>query len=280
MTSHNNTHKKQQENAAHFAQTDVEQSNAAPIDNEQETTHFGFQTVAKAEKQKLVANVFHSVAGKYDLMNDLLSFGIHRVWKRFTIDCSGVRKGQKVLDLAGGTGDFSAKFSRIVGETGQVILADINSSMLNVGREKLRNLGVIGKINYVQANAETLPFADNTFDCVIISFGLRNVTDKDKALRSMFRVLKPGGRLLVLEFSKPILDPLSKIYNFYSFNILPKIGEVVVNDGDSYRYLAESIRMHPKQEDLKTMMEQAGFEQVSYYNLSAGIVALHRGYKF
>ncbi|MFZ7197915.1 bifunctional demethylmenaquinone methyltransferase/2-methoxy-6-polyprenyl-1,4-benzoquinol methylase UbiE [Avibacterium avium] len=280
MTSHNNTHKKQQENASHFAQTDVEQSNAAPIDNEQETTHFGFQTVAKAEKQKLVANVFHSVAGKYDLMNDLLSFGIHRVWKRFTIDCSGVRKGQKVLDLAGGTGDFSAKFSRIVGETGQVILADINSSMLNVGREKLRNLGVIGNINYVQANAETLPFADNTFDCVIISFGLRNVTDKDKALRSMFRVLKPGGRLLVLEFSKPILDPLSKIYNFYSFNILPKIGEVVVNDGDSYRYLAESIRMHPKQEDLKTMMEQAGFEQVSYYNLSAGIVALHRGYKF
>ncbi|MFZ7234265.1 bifunctional demethylmenaquinone methyltransferase/2-methoxy-6-polyprenyl-1,4-benzoquinol methylase UbiE [Avibacterium avium] len=277
MTSHNNTLKKQQENAPHFAQTDVEQP---PIDNEQETTHFGFQTVAKAEKQKLVANVFHSVAGKYDLMNDLLSFGIHRVWKRFTIDCSGVRKGQKVLDLAGGTGDFSAKFSRLVGETGQVILADINSSMLNVGRDKLRNLGVVGNIDYVQANAETLPFADNTFDCVIISFGLRNVTDKDKALRSMFRVLKPGGRLLVLEFSKPILDPLSKIYNFYSFNILPKIGEVVVNDGDSYRYLAESIRMHPKQEDLKTMMEQAGFEQVSYYNLSAGIVALHRGYKF
>ncbi|MCW9732504.1 bifunctional demethylmenaquinone methyltransferase/2-methoxy-6-polyprenyl-1,4-benzoquinol methylase UbiE [Avibacterium sp. 20-15] len=277
MTSQNNTHKKLPENAPHFAQADTQQ---IQTDNEQETTHFGFQTVAKAEKQKLVANVFHSVAGKYDLMNDLLSFGIHRVWKRFTIDCSGVRKGQKVLDLAGGTGDFSAKFSRLVGESGQVILADINSSMLNVGREKLRNLGVVGNINYVQANAETLPFADNTFDCVIISFGLRNVTDKDKALRSMFRVLKPSGRLLVLEFSKPILDPLSKIYNFYSFNILPKIGEVVVNDGDSYRYLAESIRMHPKQEDLKTMMEQAGFEQVNYYNLSAGIVALHRGYKF
>ncbi|URL02414.1 bifunctional demethylmenaquinone methyltransferase/2-methoxy-6-polyprenyl-1,4-benzoquinol methylase UbiE [Avibacterium sp. 20-126] len=277
MTSQNNTHKKLPENAPHFAQADTQQ---IQTDNEQETTHFGFQTVAKAEKQKLVANVFHSVADKYDLMNDLLSFGIHRVWKRFTIDCSGVRKGQKVLDLAGGTGDFSAKFSRLVGESGQVILADINSSMLNVGREKLRNLGVVGNINYVQANAETLPFADNTFDCVIISFGLRNVTDKDKALRSMFRVLKPGGRLLVLEFSKPILDPLSKIYNFYSFNILPKIGEVVVNDGDSYRYLAESIRMHPKQEDLKTMMEQAGFEQVNYYNLSAGIVALHRGYKF
>lgn len=261
------TDKKQQENTPHF-------------DDEQEITHFGFQTVAKAEKQKMVANVFHSVAGKYDLMNDLLSFGIHRIWKRFTIDCSGVRKGHKVLDLAGGTGDFSAKFSRIVGKSGQVILADINSSMLNVGREKLRNLGVVSNIDYVQANAEALPFADNSFDCVIISFGLRNVTDKEKALRSMFRVLKPGGRLLVLEFSKPIIDPISKIYNFYSFNILPKIGEVVVNDSESYRYLAESIRMHPKQEDLKVMMEEAGFEQVSYYNLSAGIVALHRGYKF
>lgn len=246
----------------------------------EEVTHFGFKTVAKSEKQQLVANVFHSVADKYDLMNDLLSFGIHRLWKRFTIDCSGVRKGQKVLDLAGGTGDFTAKFSRLVGETGQVILADINDSMLQVGREKLRNLGVVGNVEYVQANAEMLPFADNTFDCIVISFGLRNVTDKDKALRSMYRVLKPGGRLLVLEFSKPILAPLSKIYNFYSFNILPKVGEVVVNDADSYRYLAESIRVHPEQSVLEQMMIDAGFEQTQYFNLTAGIVALHRGYKF
>ena len=261
-------------------ETEQAQSQILSKPSEKETTHFGFKTVAKEEKQQLVANVFHSVAGKYDLMNDLLSFGIHRVWKRFTIDCSGVRRGHKVLDLAGGTGDFTAKFSRIVGETGEVVLADINSSMLEVGREKLRNLGVVGNVNYVQANAEALPFADNTFDCIVISFGLRNVTDKDKALRSMFRVLKPGGRLLVLEFSKPIIDPISQVYNFYSFNILPKVGEVVVNDGESYRYLAESIRMHPKQDELKAMMENAGFESVNYYNLSAGIVALHRGYKF
>ncbi|CAM4110565.1 bifunctional demethylmenaquinone methyltransferase/2-methoxy-6-polyprenyl-1,4-benzoquinol methylase UbiE [Serratia silvae] len=249
-------------------------------DQAQETTDFGFRTVARDEKQAMVANVFHSVAAKYDVMNDLMSFGIHRIWKRFTIDCSGVRRGQRVLDLAGGTGDLAAKFSRMVGEQGQVVLADINDSMLKMGREKLRDHGIVGNISYVQANAEALPFPDNYFDCITISFGLRNVTDKDKALRSMFRVLKPGGRLLVLEFSKPLLEPLSKAYDAYSFHVLPKIGELVVKDPDSYRYLAESIRMHPDQETLKGMMALAGFENVNYFNLTGGIVALHRGFKF
>ncbi|MCG3865959.1 MULTISPECIES: bifunctional demethylmenaquinone methyltransferase/2-methoxy-6-polyprenyl-1,4-benzoquinol methylase UbiE [unclassified Photobacterium] len=249
-------------------------------DTTQDTTHFGFRTVAKDEKATMVAEVFHSVAAKYDIMNDLMSMGIHRVWKRFTIDCSGVRKGQRVLDLGGGTGDLTAKFSRIVGETGQVILADINNSMLKVGRSKLRDNGIVGNVGYVQANAEELPFPDNYFDCITISFCLRNVTDKDKALRSMYRVLKPGGRLLVLEFSKPSLEPLSKVYDAYSFHLLPKMGEIIANDAESYRYLAESIRMHPDQETLKDMMDEAGFDQTSYYNLTGGIVALHRGYKF
>ncbi|HIE0207736.1 TPA: bifunctional demethylmenaquinone methyltransferase/2-methoxy-6-polyprenyl-1,4-benzoquinol methylase UbiE [Proteus mirabilis] len=245
-----------------------------------ETTDFGFQTVDKDEKQTMVAKVFHSVASKYDLMNDLMSFGIHRVWKRYTIEASGVRRNQRVLDLAGGTGDLTAKFSRLVGENGEVVLADINDSMLKMGREKLRDHGIVGNVSYVQANAEELPFPDDYFDCSTISFGLRNVTDKAKALRSMFRVLKPGGRLLVLEFSKPVLDPLSKIYDAYSFHILPRIGQVIVNDADSYRYLTESIRMHPDQETLKGMMEEAGFDQVSYTNMTGGIVALHKGFKF
>lgn len=249
-------------------------------DDIQETTHFGFRTVAKTQKADMVARVFHSVATKYDVMNDLMSFGIHRLWKRFTIDCSGVRRGQQVLDLAGGTGDFTAKYSRLVGETGKVVLADINDVMLEVGREKLRNSGVVGNVEYVQANAETLPFADNTFDCVTISFGLRNVTEKMLALRSMLRVLKPGGRLLVLEFSRPLVAALNRAYDAYSFHILPRIGKMVANDADSYRYLAESIRMHPDQETLKTMMTEAGFENVEYFNLTGGIVALHRGYKF
>lgn len=247
--------------------------------NEQQT-HFGYQTVDKNDKESMVAGVFHSVAQQYDIMNDLMSFGIHRLWKRFTIDASGVRPGNKVLDLAGGTGDLTAKFSQLVGKEGQVILADINSSMLNVGRDKLRDRGLVQNIEYVQANAEYLPFDDNTFDIVTIAFGLRNVTNKDNALKSIFRVLKPGGRLLVLEFSKPEHELLNKAYDFYSFNILPKMGEFVAKDGDSYQYLAESIRMHPDQETLKSMMENAGFEQTTYNNLTGGIVALHKGYKF
>ncbi|AFR01585.1 bifunctional demethylmenaquinone methyltransferase/2-methoxy-6-polyprenyl-1,4-benzoquinol methylase UbiE [Pectobacterium brasiliense] len=247
---------------------------------QEKTADFGFRTVARDEKEVMVAEVFHSVAAKYDLMNDLMSFGIHRVWKRFTIECSGVRRNQRVLDLAGGTGDLTAKFSRMVGEGGEVILADINASMLKVGREKLRNKGIIDNINYVQANAEALPFPDDFFDCITISFGLRNVTDKNKALRSMYRVLKPGGRLLVLEFSKPIIKQLSTVYDAYSFHILPRIGEAVASDAGSYRYLAESIRMHPDQETLKGMMSDAGFDSVNYFNLTGGIVALHRGFKF
>jgi len=249
-------------------------------DESKDTTHFGYRTVAKDEQADMVADVFHSVAAKYDLMNDLMSFGIHRIWKRFTIDSSGVRRGQRVLDLAGGTGDLTAKFSRLVGETGEVVLADINSSMLKVGRDKLRNKGIIGNVNYVQANAEALPFPDNYFDCITIAFGLRNVTEKEKALASMFRVLKPGGRLLVLEFSKPQFEPLSKAYDAYSFHILPRIGEMVAKDAGSFRYLAESIRMHPDQETLKQMMNDVGFENTTYHNLTGGIVALHRGFKF
>jgi demethylmenaquinone methyltransferase/2-methoxy-6-polyprenyl-1,4-benzoquinol methylase len=247
---------------------------------QENTTHFGFKTVEEDKKVELVAEVFHSVAAKYDVMNDVLSMGIHRVWKRFTIDCSGIRKGQKVLDLAGGTGDLTAKFSRIVGKDGQVILADINDSMLKVGRSKLRDLGVEGNVEYVQANAEELPFPDNHFDLVTIAFGLRNVTDKDKALASIYRVLKPGGRLLVLEFSKPLYKPVSKFYDFYSFNVLPKLGKIIANDSESYQYLAESIRMHPNQDTLKEMMENVGFEGTEFFNLTAGIVALHRGYKY
>ncbi len=243
------------------------------------TTHFGFKTVNRGDKVNMVAGVFHSVAGKYDLMNDLMSGGIHRLWKRFTIELSGVRRGNAVLDIAGGTGDLAAKFSRIVGSEGKVVLADINDSMLKVGREKLTNRGIVGNIEYVQANAECLPFPDNSFDCITIAFGLRNVTDKDAALRSMLRVLKPGGRLLVLEFSKPTNELMGKVYDRYSFDILPRMGKLITNDEDSYRYLAESIRMHPDQETLKDMMTEAGFAQVRYHNMTAGVVAVHRGVK-
>lgn len=246
---------------------------------EGKTTHFGYKTVATDDKQAMVANVFHSVASKYDIMNDLMSFGIHRLWKRITIEMSGVRPGDSVLDLAGGTGDLTRKFSKIVGESGRVVLADINSSMLEVGRERLTDQGYVNNIEYVQANAECLPFADNSFDVITIAFGLRNVTDKDAALRSMTRCLKPGGRLLVLEFSKPTNPLMSKAYDLYSFTALPFMGKIVANDSESYKYLAESIRMHPDQETLKGMMENAGLVRVSYHNLTNGVVALHRGVK-
>ena len=245
----------------------------------EKTTHFGYKDVPWEEKQRHVADVFHSVAQKYDVMNDLMSFGIHRLWKRFTIEMSGVRAGNRVLDLAGGTGDLTAKFSRIVGPSGQVVLSDINDSMLKVGRERLVDRGIAGNVEYVQANAEDLPFPDNYFNAITIAFGLRNVTDKDKALRSMYRVLKPGSPLLVLEFSKPVLKLLNPVYDTYSFKILPLMGKLIANDAESYRYLAESIRKHPDQETLKQMMLDAGFERVEYFNLSGGIVALHRGYK-
>ncbi len=245
---------------------------------DQSTTHFGYQTVKTEEKVQKVAEVFHSVAAKYDLMNDLMSMGIHRLWKRFTITLSGVRRGQQVLDIAGGTGDLARVFAREVGANGRVVLADINDSMLKVGRDKLIDGGYTG-VEYVQANAECLPFADNTFDIITIAFGLRNVTDKDAALRSMYRVLKPNGRLLVLEFSKPIFEPLSKVYDAYSFSVLPAMGQLITQDAESYRYLAESIRMHPDQNTLKEMMQNAGFIECDYHNLTGGIVALHRGYK-
>jgi len=247
--------------------------------NADTVTHFGFQDVKAHDKANKVADVFHSVASKYDIMNDLMSLGIHRVWKRLTIESSGVRPGYKVLDIAGGTGDLTMQFSKRVGEQGQVVLADINSSMLNVGRDRLLDRGYGSNIEFVQANAETLPFPDNHFNCVSIAFGLRNVTDKDKALASMTRVLKPGGRLLVLEFSKPANPMLSTIYDKYSFTALPFMGKLITNDSSSYQYLAESIRMHPDQETLKGMMENAGLVNCRYHNMSGGIVALHTGIK-
>jgi demethylmenaquinone methyltransferase / 2-methoxy-6-polyprenyl-1,4-benzoquinol methylase len=245
----------------------------------QETTHFGYKQVDVNEKADKVADVFHSVAKKYDVMNDLMSFGIHRLWKRFTLDNSGVRKGHTVLDLAGGTGDLAEKFSKIVGEKGRVILSDINPSMLSVAQDRLIDKGFVDEIEFVEANAEDLPFDSELFDCVTIAFGLRNVTNKEAALAEMYRVTKPGGRSMILEFSKPKSDLMNKAYDFYSFNILPKMGKFVANDEESYQYLAESIRMHPDQETLKTMMQDAGFDEVEYHNLTDGVVALHIGYK-
>ncbi|WP_096086066.1 bifunctional demethylmenaquinone methyltransferase/2-methoxy-6-polyprenyl-1,4-benzoquinol methylase UbiE [Agaribacterium haliotis] len=246
---------------------------------DQENTHFGFETVKAGDKAAKVADVFHSVAAKYDIMNDLMSGGVHRLWKMFTVESSGLRPGNKVLDIAGGTGDLSAKFSKIVGPKGRVVLADINESMLKVGRDKLINKGLVGNLDYVQADAQYLPFPDNYFDCISIAFGLRNVTDKTLAIKSMLRILKPGGRLLVLEFSKPQNALLEKAYDTYSFRLLPLMGKVVTNDADSYRYLAESIRMHPDQESLKELILDAGFHSCTYHNMTGGIVALHKALK-
>ncbi|GGL97921.1 bifunctional demethylmenaquinone methyltransferase/2-methoxy-6-polyprenyl-1,4-benzoquinol methylase UbiE [Pseudomonas asuensis] len=242
-------------------------------------THFGYQSVPESQKAQKVAEVFHSVAAKYDLMNDLMSAGVHRLWKRFTIELSGVRSGNRVLDIAGGTGDLTKQFSRLVGPRGEVVLADINDSMLKVGRDRLMDEGIANNVSFVQADAEKLPFPDNHFDCVTIAFGLRNVTHKEAAIASMLRVLKPGGRLLVLEFSKPTSQLLSKAYDAYSFSLLPFMGKLIANDSASYRYLAESIRMHPDQDTLKAMMETTGFGRVTYHNMTGGIVALHRGIK-
>jgi demethylmenaquinone methyltransferase / 2-methoxy-6-polyprenyl-1,4-benzoquinol methylase len=246
------------------------------MQNENNTTHFGFKTVAENEKQKKVGEVFHSVAQKYDVMNDVMSAGMHRLWKRFAVDTSGVKSGDKVLDIAGGSGDLSKLFAKKVGPTGEVILTEINASMLSVGRDRMIDAGLA--VPAMQCNAEQLPFADNSFDCVIVAFGLRNMTHKDIALKEMQRVLKVGGRLLVLEFSK-VWQPLEKIYDAYSFKLLPMMGKLIAKDAESYEYLAESIRMHPDQETLKQMMADAGFGKVDYYNLSAGVVALHKGYK-
>lgn len=240
------------------------------------TTHFGFETVDETEKAKKVAGVFTSVASKYDVMNDLMSAGLHRIWKRYAVSVSGVRSGQKVLDVAGGSADLSRLFLKAVGSTGQVVLTDINNAMLRVGRDRLLDEGIATPTT--QCDAEHLPFPDNYFDCVSIAFGLRNVTHKEAALREMHRVIKPGGRVIVLEFSK-VAKPLEKAYDFYSFKLLPKMGQMIAGDADSYRYLAESIRMHPGQEELKQMMTAAGLERVEYFNLTGGVVAVHRGYK-
>jgi len=242
------------------------------------TTHFGYQDVPADDKANLVRDVFDSVASRYDIMNDLMSAGLHRLWKRHTIAQAAARPGDVVLDLAGGTGDLAREFSKKVGPTGHVVLADINAAMLKQGRSRLVDAGVSGNLSIAQVDAQDLPFEDGTFDCITIAFGLRNVTNKDAALRSMFRVLKTGGKAMILEFSEPS-RAIKPAYDLYSFKVLPMLGKLVAGDSDSYQYLAESIRMHPDQETLKAMMEEAGFERCRYNNLAAGIVALHIGYR-
>lgn len=246
---------------------------------QENTTHFGFKTVAAGDKEKLVRGVFDSVAPSYDVMNDVMSMGIHRLWKRFAVELAQLRAGERVLDLAGGTGDLAALMLPLLGDKGQLVLSDINAAMLGEGRRRLLDRGLVKGLDYVQANAECLPFADCSFDCVTMAFGLRNVTDKDKALASIYRVLKPGGRLLVLEFSKVQVPGLARLYDEYSFRLLPLMGKFIAKDEASYRYLAESIRKHPDQATLQSMMENAGFARVNYYNLTGGIVALHRGFR-
>ncbi|GAB2495001.1 bifunctional demethylmenaquinone methyltransferase/2-methoxy-6-polyprenyl-1,4-benzoquinol methylase UbiE [Pseudoxanthomonas sangjuensis] len=250
-----------------------------PSPYEQGTTHFGFRDVAAKDKQKLVGEVFTSVASKYDLMNDLMSLGIHRVWKRYFVGTAQVKRGDRVLDLAGGTGDIAALLKDRVGDRGEIVLGDINAGMLSVGRDRLTDRGLVKGLEYVQCNAEALPFPDDSFDLVTIAFGLRNVTDKDAALREMHRVLRPGGQARVLEFSEVKVDWFKPVYDFHSFQVLPRLGRLFAGDSDSYRYLAESIRKHPPQERLKAMMNEAGFARTGYRNLSAGIVAVHAGYK-
>jgi demethylmenaquinone methyltransferase/2-methoxy-6-polyprenyl-1,4-benzoquinol methylase len=245
-------------------------------DNNGPTTHFGYQQVAEDEKARKVKGVFTSVAGRYDLMNDLMSAGLHRLWKRYAIDQSYVRAGERVLDVAGGTADLARAFAKRVGPTGSVVLTDINAAMLGIGRDRLIDDGVFAPA--IQCDAEKLPFRSDYFDCVCVAFGLRNMTHKEAALAEMFRVLRPGGRLLVLEFSR-VWKPLQAAYDAYSFKVLPKLGEIITKDADSYRYLAESIRMHPDQETLKQMLLDCGLERVEYFNLASGVVALHRGYK-
>lgn len=240
-------------------------------------THFGFKTVAEEEKAKKVGEVFHSVASRYDLMNDVMSAGLHRLWKRFTVETSGIRPGDRVLDVAGGSGDLSRLFARKVGPSGQVILTDINASMLGVGRDRLIDDGA--SVPALQCDAEQLPFPDHHFNIVIVAFGLRNMTHKETALKEMYRVLKPGGRLLVLEFSR-VWKPLAPVYDAYSFKLLPLMGKLLAKDEESYRYLAESIRMHPDQDTLKQMLLDAGFGRVDYHNLTGGVVALHKGWKY
>ena len=241
------------------------------------TTHFGFNSVPEEEKAGKVAGVFDSVAARYNIMNDLMSVGLHRLWKRFAIETSGVKKGDKVLDIAGGTADLSALFLKQVGKNGEVWLTDINNAMLTIGRDRLLNEGTATPTT--QCDAEKLPFPDNYFNCVSVAFGLRNMTHKDAALKEMLRVIKPGGSVLVLEFSK-VWEPLKPVYDTYSFKLLPAMGKMITNDSESYKYLAESIRVHPSQEELKDLMIEVGFERVEYFNMTAGIVALHRGYKF